>query len=688
MWFPILEHLFPTSRKSFVGASANLGVFFSSILVFVSALQAAPSPDAPPASQSVSYRDALKGLRARLAGDPVREQQLAAILKEAERVRDLPLVERAQSLEELEHPNGKRIGNIDKRAYVVQKVDPKKADIFAVSASDLDNTRMIGRELPLMAAAFVITGDHSYADRIIAQLRETAKWNPLQRPGWMLYTAGNSLPPDGNDGVWLATGQGIGAIWQTLQILPEGTIPPDVMALVRLQLKRESERIKKDWLAKKMWFVKESSATCNQWVVPAAGQALACATLGKDADPEACEMSVTNLLRTLDGFGKDGSASEGAGYTLDWTGPFLYMAAQAMAEAGDNRLASHPFFKKLPTWMAMQFQPGKWIVNISDNYGGARECFTVGACSGMARLVVLSKDPTLAWVFRKVMGVIPYDFYGLLSLTIPDSDLREPPLWDVFDRGQTAVWRSSWDENASGVWVKGASPVDGHDHNDRGHVNFIADGKAVLIEAATPGYDNPLKHEHFDSVMGHNVLQVGDDLFPNKVAAAIAVKKMDGSGGDVTVDAGAGYPAVKSWKRHVVWTKRQVVVTDEVVLKASNNVLFRWHLGSEQSLKIVASDEKNAVASLPAGQVVFTSPPTAMEFLVCDYTPPAREIMETPAAELQVQADQPIACSEEKDLDHAFRFRQPKHQHTTFVVRSTKPVESIQLKTVISVPES
>lgn len=616
--------------------------------------------------------------------DPVRKQQMETILKEAQRIRDLPLLQRATSLEELRNPGTRRIAALDKSANDVEKIDAKKAQIFAVGQSDVGLAQMLGAELPLLAAAYVITGDHSYVDRIAAQLRETAQWDPLQRPGWTLYNGKGNLPPDGNDGVWLATGEGLVAIWQTLDILPKGALPPDVMTAVREQLKRESKRITHDWQHKIMWFVKKNDGSTNQWIEPAVGQLVACVMLGKDADPVDYQLAVSNVLHSVNSLSLDGSSPEGPGYGQGRTAPMLYIAAQALAKAGDNRLASHPFFKKFPTWMAMQYQPGQWMVNAFDNFGGARGLYYQKAAD-FARMVVLSQDPFLGWTFRHIIEVFPYDFYGLLSLSIPDGALQQPPLWSVFQQSHCAIWRSSWAEGGSGVWVRGGFEHDGHDHNDRGHVNFIVDGKAVLMEAGTPGYGDPLKHERFDSVMGHNVLQVGDDLYPKKSAAPIAVSRMDQAGGDLTVEAGAGYPTVKSWQRHVTWTARTMEITDKVTLATPAKVLFRWHLGSEQSLHIAASGEKAAAATLPAGRVVFTNPPSTTA-ATSDWMPPAEDVMETPGATLKVQADQAIECIEEKDMDHTFRFRVMHHLHTTFVVRSAAPVESITLKTVVDVP--
>lgn len=674
------------SLKFFSRASIQAIMALGLVFFHLSATHAAEAASATaPVVPLPNYYEALKALPAKLKGDAVAEKQVAAILAEARVVRDLPLVTRAVSLEEMKNPGTKRIGLIDSRAYTVEKKDPAKANLFAIAMADVSITGLIAREMPLLAAAYVITGDRSYLDRTLAQLRETSQWFPLQRPGWELYKAENKLPPDGNDGVWLATGQGLIAIWQTLEILPPGAVPPDLMAQLREQFKREAERITTDWQHKQSWFMRGEYVTSNQWIVPASGLAVACAVLGRDANPVAYDLAITLLNKSIEGLGADGSVSEGVAYGEHWSGPYLYMAAQALAKAGDHRIASRPFFKNFPTWMALQFQPGSWTINSFDCFGAGRG--VVGHAPDLAQLSVLIPDHSLAWTLRHVVKVLPYNFYGLLSLTVPESTLRQPPLSATFERGHCAVWRSSWDEKASGVWVRGGHALDFHDHWDRGHVNFIVDGKAILIESGTPGYDNPRKAELYGSVMGHNVLQIGDDLYPKKVPAPITVKRMDAEGGEVTVDAGAGYPTVASWQRRVVWTTKKMEITDTVTLKKPGKILFRWHLGSEQALKIAASSATGTVAQLPAGRIVFPTPAWKPTDWVTpqnsDWAPPEQDVMETPAASITVQADKAIVGAEEKNLDHCMRFRQQNHQHTTFVVRSTGEVESITLKTVV-----
>ena len=148
-------------------------------------------------------------------------------------------------------------------------------------------------------------------------------------------------------------------------------------------------------------------------------------------------------------------------------------------------------------------------------------------------------------------------------------------------------WRSSWADDADGVWVRGGHPLDGHDHFDRGHVNYIVRGKPLLIEAGTPGYDNPAIHTLYSTVVGHNVLEV-EGIKPKKAPAPMTVSRLDASGGDLTVDGTACYPGLKQWRRRVRWDQSQLVVEDQVAAPAEKPavMLFRWHLGTDQSAKI------------------------------------------------------------------------------------------------------
>jgi len=231
----------------------------------------------------------------------------------------------------------------------------------------------------------------------------------------------------------------------------------------------------------------------------------------------------------------------------------------------------------------------------------------------------------------------------------------------VYDRARRVNWRSSWGEDATGVWVRGGHPDDQHDHADRGHVNYIFKGRPILIEAGTPAYHNPLIGSHYASGFGHNVLQVGTNVPGRDVSgaqsphctAALTVLRLDDKGGAVTVDPTASYKeGVSRWIRHVAWDADQLTTRDEVTASSSAILCFRWHLGTEAKPEIVETKEgfkvswADAVMTL-AGDVKLEVSQESMP----DHTLQSRKW-------------------EDPDLDH---------WHTCLVVRTAKPETQAQV---------
>ena len=624
-------------------------------------------------STNLTIASQIRNLGKTSASNPELRQQVDKILQEAKKIMAKPLVYRIYSLEELKLKNpgtGKRFSGIDPRTPGIEKINPQKAGIFALAMSDSNTAALIDNELPLLASAYVITQDHTYLDRIVAQLTETLTWSPLQRPGWTLYTASNDLPPGGNDGVWLATGLGLSGLSKTLQLLPTGSLPVELEKQIRQLMGREVESIRKDWESNLPWYVKARACQSNQWVVPISGLVIAATTLGRESHPEAYELGIRSLQQTLEALGTEGAVSEGPGYAMHWTAPFLYQAAIAARDAGDSRLADHGFLQNFPKWLAQSFQPGESLVNCFDHTAATRvnyQAFT----SDLTRLAALSGDPYLYWNLRHEIKSTSLDLYGLLASGSLAQAEMEPPLWGCFQRAHYLVWRNSWKDDASGVWIRGGDVRDFHDHNDRGHVNFIVEGKTVLLEAGTSWYGDPQQHDEFQSIKGHNVLQVSSDIFPKRSPAPIRIDTLNQKGGDVTVEAGAGYAQVSQWTRHVVWSGTRMDVTDTVNLQSAQPILFRWHFGSEQPLQVIPQSASQTNVLLPAGNITF---------------PDSQASLSTPMVNIQVNSDAAVSCSEEKDLDHALFGKAYNHRHTTLVVRSNEPVSQITIHTSFDVP--
>ncbi len=551
-------------------------------------------PDAPPQTPMVSWGLTVDAAKAGEALEPYRSRIVAS----AREALALPVVRRAKCLADV----GQNRTWLDGRANALE---PEIKEQFAFAMSDFAACNLLSGELPLLAAAYRMTGEAAFRDRVIAQLDEMASWSPLQRPGWTLYHPGARLPADGKDGSWLATGCGVRAIADTLDIMPEGSVEPTLRKRIDALLEDEIAAVVDDWATQRPWFVRSNDPITNQWVLPTEGLVRACLVLGPESHRDAYDLGVSNLLKALDVHGAAGEFEEGFGYA-SFTVTSMLNAARAMAVHGDRRAIDHPFLLHFPTWLVHHFQPGDMIVN----------CFDAGAALGgadrarplLSMLAACTGSPVARWALAFQTDGPSDTLAGLVARTLPPMTKdAAPPLFACYERANRVNWRDSWRPDASGVWVRGGHPLDQHDHHDRGHVNFISKGRPILIEAGTPYYHHPLMGSHFASGAGHNVLQIGTAepapvnagetlVLPGwqqrGVVAPLHVVKLDAKRGDVDLNITSGYDHLQSWSRHVTWSARKLIVRDHVQLAegASEIILFRWHLGTDDPVAIESSE--------------------------------------------------------------------------------------------------
>ncbi|MCC6144595.1 MAG: heparinase II/III family protein [Candidatus Hydrogenedentes bacterium] len=383
--------------------------------------------------------------------------------------------------------------------------------------------------------------------------------------------------------------------------MPVGDLDAELASRLHALLEAEIAAIVDDWQAKRPWFVSSDNAVTNQWVLPTEGLVRACLLVGREGHRDAYELGVRNLLRALDAHGAQGEFEEGFGYA-GFTVTSLAHAAFAMAIQGDRRAIDHPFLKHFPTWYIHHLQPGNMVINCFDAGGAYDKAATMRPL--LSLLAVCTADPTCLWGLEQVGGPSD-DLAGLAARGIPpDAPRTAPPRFAQYERATRVNWRSGWQDNASGVWVRGGHPLDQHDHQDRGHVNFILHGRPVFIEAGTPAYHHPRMMTQYTPGVGHNVLQIGTAMPEGQANAGedvwltgwqkrggiapITVKRLDEAGGEVILDASACYDGLDRWTRNVDWQEDGIRVTDRVALAAGtdNIILFRWHLGTESPVSI------------------------------------------------------------------------------------------------------
>lgn len=587
-------------------------------------------------------------------------QDCDALIQSAKLVLEKPIIRRAQKLADV----GQNRTWLDTRARFLEDEIRQQ---FAFAMSDFAATRVLADELPLLAAAYRLSGDMTFRDRVTQQLSEMATWSPLQRPGWSLFAPGNRLPRDGKDGNWLATGCGVRAISVSLNLMPEESLDAALVQRLRTQLGQEILSVVDDWKTKRSWFIRTKNPVSNQWVLPTEGLIEACLLLGVERHCEAYELGVTNLLMALDSHGRQGEFEEGYGYA-SFTVTALMHAAQAMAVAGDRRAMDHPFLKNFPTWLVHHLQPGDMTIN----------CFDAGPAYGAAErmrplvslLAAYLDSPVANWALANQVAGPSTDVPGILARAHLCGDTSKPPaLFAYYERATRVNWRSSWRHDATGVWVRGGHPLDQHDHQDRGHVNFIWRGRPILIEAGTPDYGNSLMRVEYSSGVGHNVLQLGtafpdDPRQPGKAfplpgwqkrgaIAPITVRRLVAGGGDIAVSCKSGYENLARWERRVQWRANRMTVNDEVILATgkSDIILFRWHLGTPASAAITGKDRR------------------------CE--------VKWPEAEMILKADAPLEVTQVSLPDNTLAghtgFEDAGKNHTCIVVRTREPQTALAL---------
>jgi len=578
--------------------------------------------------------------------DPGLQTAREALTAKAREVAQSPIVRRVYHLDDV----GKYRTWLDGRS---RALEPETKEIFALAMSDTGTCNIAAAELPLLAAAYRLTGEDAFRARAAEQLDEMTTWSPLQRPGWTCFQPGNRLPPDGKDGNWLATGTGVRAIADALDLLPAGALEAALRRRLDSLLAAEIVLVVDDWRTKRPWFVKGDNPITNQWMLPTEGLVRACLVLGAEAQRDAYELGVHNALRALNAHGAAGEFEEGIGYAA-YTVTSMLHTARAMAAAGDRRAIERPFLRNFPTWMAHHLQPGGMLINCFDA-GSAR---AVGNLRPVLSLLAVCTGSAVArWALANSVGGPSEDLAGLLCRALPPVEVEAPPLFAAYERATRVNWRDSWENLASGVWVRGGHALDQHDHFDRGHVNFISRGRPILIEAGTPAYHNPRLNSHYSSAVGHNVLQVGEAL-PRKGVAPIAVARLDATGGDVIVDPTACYDGVSRWRRRVVWSAGELRVTDQVSLAPGHTdaILFRWHLGTTAEVSIAGSGKKSTVHWADA--------------------------------EMTLEGTAPLAVTHEMLPDNTLAERgwdetSPEPTHACILVRTAAPVGGMKLTTTV-----
>jgi len=665
-----------------LAASALSGKFGAGSPAFAAPI-AGPANQSPPRPAVPSWSELLD-----LAiKSPAAQPYLKQIVADARTVLGMELVQRMYRLEDL-GVKGRSWRDPRTRR---PNLDPKIREIAALAHSDTAACGGAAGDLGLLACAYRITGEKVFLDRLILQMKEVTTWSPFQRAGWNYALPG----PDGKGGAWLATPSGVYALVNTIRLLPPNCLPADLMQAVNKRLESEIAEITDDWATKRTWFIRTNNAFTNQWIAPTVGLVEACLFLGPERFPDAFRLGLKNVRQSVECHGPEGAFEEGFCYSHYVR--LLFNATHSLAVAGHGELYNHPFLKNFGTWYVHNYQPNGFYINAFDCIGGARETVQPadhpGVMERRARVVGADQNSRAAflslvavctgnndalWGLHNLEGGPPPNLTGVAAqMLLEPNSARPTRLFAAYDRARRVNWRSSWQPDASGFWIRGGHSTDQHDHNDRGHINFIAQGRPILIEAGTPIYSNPKIASHYASSAGHNVLHLGlgepetgnnaQRMNPPRgwqkrsTVVPLKVHRLDAEGGKVEADGSSAYDGLDRWLRTVEWNAKSLYAIDEVdVLPEQTEIVrFRWHLGVRDGVTIVTDAHG---------------------------WPTAR----WSDAELQVTANQPIQMEITKMPDHTLRHRIPDNvnedvddEHICLVVRTTNKVESVRMETKI-----
>jgi Heparinase II/III-like protein len=496
---------------------------------------------------------------------------------------------------------------LDSRVSSFPDDHPNK-NVFALAMSDSNTFGNMREQLTRVALAARHLNNQTCINHVNAQLSEitgysgSQAWRAFQRPGWTKYDPANyTALPAGGDGVWLATGWGIEAITATLDIMGS-LVPSGLRTACEKLLREEADLVVDSWEKDIPWFFTQTPQS-NQWVAPITG--LLQATVRQGALDSAYSLGVTNSLAAINAQGLDGAYFEGYAYA-DQAVPDLFRAALALNLNGLMDLKQNRFFQGYGKWYLAQLMPGNYLLNAYDcgiwNWSRPFSSYILAN--------ITTDQDELYWAYsnffpgRSIDNARDRLVYHYLKRTATTA----PTPYAMFPTQNLVSWRSSWSNTtAKGLWAKGSSAKDQHNHDDVGQVCFYSGSDAILIEAGTPSYGNPDIETKYQSCAGHSVLQATDRSGVQQ--CQMTVNSLDANGGSIDINATPAYTDVTSWTRGIDWGLTTVAISDSATLttaKTSSDEWFRLHTGSTAALTITGSGS-NWTASWAKASISFAA---------------------------------------------------------------------------------
>ena len=310
-----------------------------------------------------------------------------------------------------------------------------------------------------------------------------------------------------------------------------------------------------------------------------------------DEEPALAEYTLEkgrhSIIRAMRSYEPEGGWNEGPGYWNYATSyTVFYFAALQSALGTDFGLVKEvPAFAKAGDFRLWFCGPVGLTFNYADAGAGS------GRAAEMSWLARCFDRPIFAWHERSCGG-------GPSALDLLWFDPRGEgpradrlPL-DSYVRGvEVAFFRSAWeDREAVFVGFKGGDNAANHSHLDLGSFVLDALGARWALDLGgddynLPGYFGRQRWTYYRLMTeGHNTLTIGGENQQPRAKAPILAFGSQPEKAFAVADLTAAYPqATRWWRGMALLDRREVLVQDEIELKAPAEVA--WHLHTEAKVE-------------------------------------------------------------------------------------------------------
>ena len=498
------------------------------------------------------------------------------------------------------------------------------------------------------------------SDKCKDVLTELSKYDKgLQRANWTVQpevqhlitepildgiTGTNVTNIVGGAGGYLGSPWTLHGIVTMLDILgTDEIVTPNIKQKLKTIIRREILLTIKNWKNYLSWYVVGNQTNTNQAIEPICGLIQGCLYLEEQNLLPAYEVGTTILRDSFrTGLGASGAFLEGYAYAYSTT-PSVHRTLRLIQNTGDTSLdaSSANWTKNNWKWMIDHILPGNLVANYSDNANPKLEPWLTNsphpAVSAAAVAAYLGSNRVDFQPLKNLNAIYPdakpiemeqLEWYDLSKL--PDSSttgLIPLPNFVHYKDSGLVIWRSKRDiirdvadDSAGlktfGIWIKGATRLDGHTHRDAGQISVNVGKKIILMDSGSDY--NYVPQLDLKGPQGHSILQI--DAIPNEypvysgwTGCPITVNQLGTTSGNVNINLLGAYmgPAVAvinptlttdkqnqyaagkildisrgiTWQHISLTNKLSITIKDGVTFTSEvADEHYRWHTGSTATI--------------------------------------------------------------------------------------------------------